>query len=622
MAMGMAGSLSAEDSALPDAVSFEPGPVNAVSIRTDAGDVGVYRGLKGRSPHSLLLTHARRDVVEAARDSVEADTEIIAPELSREALEQAEQHWQDWWDERFDYYGQEVTRLPVRSFPASRYVKDGDEIEIGGRKFTALATPGVTLDGVTFLTGIDGRRLAFTGNLLWEGGRVFDLYSFQNAIREAKIGAYHGYLGRLGPWIESLKKLSDAAPDVLVPSRGPLIRDPRGDIENAIARARAIYRNYISTNALHWYFGEERMRTAFEMVMGKGEPMESMPLAQHVDLPDWCRHIGTTKLLLSKEGAGFVLDVGGKASLDGLKQVLADGLVTGIEGIWVTHLHNDHTKAVAEAQREFGCPVYAVRQVAGALMRPGEFFTPGLTSNAVDEVTILKDGEKIKWREYDFTARYFPGQMRAHGGLLVEKPDHDPVFFIGDSFSPSGIDDYCLMNRNLMREDEGYLRGFRILREETPAKTWLVNQHIPHLFRFSEKELDWLEGCYRERIKMIAEFIPWDDVNFAIDEQWSWTFPYGQEVKAGQEFEITLQIENHSQREREFGVTVHGAPGVFLTKEEGLTIKVGPRQKGSVEVKASVSPEIGPGVKVVTFSLKGDDFQLPHWCEALIRVAQ
>ncbi len=90
--------------------------------------------------------------------------------------------------------------------------------------------------------------------------------------------------------------------------------------------------------------------------------------------------------------------------------------------------------------------------------------------------------------------------MLNHGALLVEKEGETPVFFIGDSFSPSGIDDYCLMNRNLMREDSGYLRCFDIV-ASLPDGTWLVNQHIPHRFRFNEKETVFLLGRYRDGLK-------------------------------------------------------------------------------------------------------------------------
>ena len=69
----------------------------------------------------------------------------------------------------------------------------------------------------------------------------------------------------------------------------------------------------------------------------------------------------------------------------------------------------------------------------------------------------VKDGEIWQWKRIQTSqGTSIQEQMYNHGGLLVETDGHEPVFFIGDSFSPSGIDDYCLMNQNLMREDSGY----------------------------------------------------------------------------------------------------------------------------------------------------------------------
>ena len=39
--------------------------------------------------------------------------------------------------------------------------------------------------------------------------------------------------------------------------------------------------------------------------------------------------------------------------------------------------------------------------------------------------------------------------------MLAKKADERPIFFIGDAFAPSGIDDYCVLNRNLVHEDDG-----------------------------------------------------------------------------------------------------------------------------------------------------------------------
>ncbi|MCP5541175.1 MAG: MBL fold metallo-hydrolase [Akkermansiaceae bacterium] len=602
---------------LPDGLSFRAGAVNAVSI----GKVAVYHPVDRSALEAVLLTHARRDLVEAARPAASGGASLFAPEPAREFLEGAEERWNAWWDKRFNYYDQQVTQWPTASLPAGRYLADGETFEAGGVTFEALLTPGFTREGATYLAEIGGKRVAFTGNLIWEGGRVFDLYSFQEAIQDAKIGGYHGYAGRFGPWIESLRKVAAEKPDLIVPSRGPVIGDPAGDIDRAIARAQAIYANYISTNALHWYFGEERMRTALEKVLGAGATMESPPFCEHVDLPDWCRHIATTKLLISESGAAFSLDVGGQKQFDTLKQALADGLVKKIEGIWVTHLHNDHSQAVRDAQDAFDCPVYGVKEVADGLARPGDFFTPGLSANAVARVTAMKDGETMKWREYTFTARFFPGQMHDHGGLLVEREGHDPVFFIGDSFSPSGLDDYCLMNQNLMREDDGYLRCLRIVRKELPPNTWLVNQHIPHLFRFNERELDYLEDRYRQRIEMIADFVPWDDPNFAVDEQWAWLFPYGQEAKPGQSIELSLELANHSTSERAFEIVPHGGGAIAIGDDaKGLSVKLAARETKRIAIAARVDDDAKPGVRVVTISIGTGDFDLPHWCAAMVKV--
>ncbi len=648
------------ESALPEEIQFLDGGENAVKIRAGEGWVVVYGMPAGMIwdpviPEALLMTHGRRDVVEAARRSFPTDEAesrlLVAPERSREFLEGAEQRWTDWWTARFDYKDQQVTQWPTSSLPADRYVKEGDVVEVSGLSFTVMETPGVTRDGVTYLAEIGGKRVAFTGNLLWEGGRVFDLYSFQEAVPEAKVGCYHGYAGRFGPWIDSLRRLAAAKPDVLVPSQGPLITDPAGDIARAIERAQAIYANYISTNALHWYFGEERMRASLEKVLGPGANMESMPLCEHIDLPDWCQHIGTTKLLVSKDGYGFVLDVGMKAALPQLQEAVAQGLVKGIEGIWVTHLHNDHTQFVREAKEAFGCPVYGIREVADGLARPREFFTPYLTANAVPEMVALEDGHTWQWREFKLTARYFPGQMYDHGGLLVERPDHEAVFFIGDSFSPSGIDDYCLMNQNLPGEDEGYLRCFKIVRDELPKGTWLVNQHIPHLFRFNEQELDYLEGRYRERIQMIADFVPWDAAGYAVDEQWAWFFPYGQEVKAGETAELSLKVRNHSAGEREFSVEMTMPEGIRIV-EPGLFDPQGisplavfediipsvydtipPGKAIRFPFRIEVEPDVAPGIYVVRGTIRvkqeylGADqrrlgYELPDWCAALVKVTE
>ena len=603
---------------LPEGITFEEGPINSVLITREDEQLALYRG---QNPaRTVLLTHARRDLVESLRAVAEVADLVIAPEKSRQALTRAEEFWEGFWGRRFNYYAQQVNKVPRKSLKVDRFVKEGETISWQGLEFQVMETEGYTRDAVCYLTQIGGKRVAFTGDLLWQGGRVFDLYSFQEAIPEARIGGYHGYGGRLGQWVASLQKLAAWQPDVVIPARGPLIEDPSADISKALARSRRIYSNYLSTSALHWYFGKERLTAAGRRVLGTEAPVELMPFAEHVELPPWCRHMGTTKLLVSRDGHGFVLDVGGNGPHEMLRQALRDGLVKKIEGIWVTHLHNDHTKNVPAAAREFGCPVYAVAEVADGLRNPGAWFLPGIIPEPVDRVVVKKDGEAWKWRDFKLTSHFFPGQMYNHGGLLVERSDHNPVFFIGDSFSPSGIDDYCLMNRNLMREDTGYFLCLHKVRRLPPG-SWLVNQHIPHLFRFTRKELDYLEERYRLRASTISELTPWDDVNYAIDEEWAWFYPYGSDANPGQQLELEIRLWNHSKKERTFRLKLQENSALRpLGEVPALTIAA--RSTGTAKVSLLVTDEAGPGVHVITAGLRSEEIVLDDWIEALVKVSE
>lgn len=514
----------------------------------------------------ILLTDNRRETIKRAIASSHENTQFIARDASKHYLEGAEEHWQKWWTKRFDYYGQQVTNIPVRNRPINRYLKDGETFSWNGLSITCLALPGYTKDGTGYLVKGGVKNQIIVGGLIYEGGRVPDLYSFQNEIKESKIGNYHGYLGRLSTWIASLRKLKKTMVEhdipSVVPSYGGLVS--AADIDKAILRAQAIYKNYLSTTSLYWYFGEERMSKAAELVLGKDHGVKGMPLVEHIDLPDWCEHIGTTKLIKSESGRAFVLDVGGRTSFEALFKYLSTGLVKGYDGIFVTHTHNDHSAFVADAQAEFECPVYSIKEVCDVMSAPSKYHLPGLPNKPIDKMIAMKDGQKMQWQEFMFTFRYFPGQMYYHAALLVEKAGEEPVFFIGDSFSPRGMDDYCMMNQNLMDDESGYFRCFKIV-ESLPGETWLVNQHINHRFRFSKTELDFLKTQYHKRRELIKEFSA--SGLGGIDEQKIWFYPYGQIAKPGQRVATQLKIP-FDELWHDYRIKVSGTESLIPEKEE------------------------------------------------------
>jgi glyoxylase-like metal-dependent hydrolase (beta-lactamase superfamily II) len=594
------------------------GPINGVLIERDGAGLAVYGWADdvAKPIEQVLLPHGRRDLVWKTRPLAEAGVRVIAPQRELYFLEKPREFWDTFSRTRYHDYGQQTTKVPARPFKIARWVKEGDEIDWRGITFRVLETPGFTRGSISYVARLDGKNVAFTGDLIFGDGKIIDLYSFQDAIPAAKIRGYHGYGARLAGLVSSLQKIAGEKPDVIVPARGPVIRDPQAAIGRLKERVQSLYRNYLSTNALHWYFKEDRMRVCGERVLGAGADIQLMPYSQHEATPDWIFENSTSRLLVSDSGHGFLLDCGYQRVIDTVQDLISKDIIKQVDGIFVTHYHDDHTNMVQAAAERFRCPVYATKPYADVLEHPEAYHLPAMTENAVKNVTVVDDGYRMKWQEFDLTFHFFPGQTWYHGALLVKKKGERPVFFIGDSFAPSGIDDYCVLNRNLVHEDSGYLRCLKQLRA-FERDYWLINEHIPFVFTFNDQELDYLETRYRARIDILRELFPWDDPNYGIDEQWAVFYPRGVNLPRGETAKIEVRITNHSPAEREFHVTLHTHEGLQIVERQS-SMTLPSRQAG--QAKFQVRAGAAPGNYLVTADVASDDMEFRHWTEALVTV--
>lgn len=336
---------------ISSSVTLERGPVNSVLVEQDGKRLAVYGASSEVTPkyELLLLTHHRRDVLCQARTAITAGASAVAPEAERELIEKPTEYWNAFTANRFHDYAQQSTKVLSHPLEIDRWVKEGNAVEWHGLLFDVVETPGYTRGAVSYIATIDDRRMAFTGDLIYGDGQLLDLYSFQDEIPEANIRGYHGYGSRLAQLVTSLRKIADAKPDLIVPARGPIIEQPQVAIEKLITRVQALYRNYLSTNALHWYFKEERMRMCGERVLGPEADIELMPYSLHEKTPDWVFEHATSRLLISDDGHGFLLDCGYQRVIDAVKTLMTNGLVKQVDGIFVTHYHDDHTDMVQAA---------------------------------------------------------------------------------------------------------------------------------------------------------------------------------------------------------------------------------------------------------------------------------
>ena len=292
------------------------------------------------------------------------------------------------------------------------------------------------------------------------------------------------------------------------------------------------------------------------------------------------------------------------------------GLVKKVDGIFVTHYHDDHTDSVQAAAKEFDCPVYATKEYEDILERPEAYHMPALTANPITDVKGLDDGHKMQWKEFRLRFDFYPGQTIYHGALLVKKPDERPVYLIGDAFSPSGMDDYCLLNRNLVHKDDGYMLCLKKIRE-LGSNYWLINEHIPFVFNFNNEELKYFETRYQARIDTLKELFPWDDPNYGIDEQWAVFYPHGMSVKANKSQEIEVRISNHSNIERTFRVKPHTAAGMSVdAASKEVTLKA----RADGVVKFTIQTPKKPGTYVITADVDSKGMHFRRWLEGVITV--
>jgi glyoxylase-like metal-dependent hydrolase (beta-lactamase superfamily II) len=624
----------AEKKAVSDHLELITGPVNGAILTDGHRRLIVYgdarKSQKAQydpaSVEAVLFTHFRRDAAWAGVKFLEAGAEAIVPLKEKDRFVDPNAFWRKHRKSRFRNGGLRSSHVFLESVCSERRCRPVDEsevIEFSAGDLHVLDTPGYTRGSVSYWADLDGQRVVFCGDLMYGKGQLLDFFPLQDTIPEAKIGGYHGYAARTADLIASLSRLARLEPDLLIPARGPVVENPRKAIENEIARLRKIYRNYLRMISIRWYFGDERMKTSARKVL-ETDQIDWMPMAEEFENPQWLIPLGNTRVLVSESGAAWVIDCGGKSVYQKVRNLLSEGAIVRVEGIFVTHYHHDHTPYVAEAARQFECPVYCTKKQADILKNPRSFHMPCLIEEPIENLHVVEDGFSCDWHEFRFTFYWYPGQTLYHDAMLVEKrdpaDDSPPYFFVGDSFGPSGPDDYCLWNRNFLKEGAGYLYCFDLLKT-LPENTRIVNQHVPPPFTYTSDQISFMIGSLRERREIMEELFPWEHPDFALDHAWVRFDPYSIEAAPGETVPVKLVFFNHSDRPRQAVFSLRAPPGLDLPG--GLQkVTCSPRGETEWSFELTIPPQTEEALELITVDLKWGEHFLIGWTEGLVEIAE
>ncbi|HEX2186265.1 MAG TPA: MBL fold metallo-hydrolase, partial [Chloroflexota bacterium] len=136
------------------------------------GEIGVSR------VDWILHTHHHRDQAQGDHKAVARGIPLAVPEHERHLFDDVENFWKNRRIYHL-YYVRNTYFTLTESVPVARALRDYESFTWGGLRFEVLPSPGHSLGSITLLVELDGRRVAFSGDLVYAPGKVISLYDLQ-----------------------------------------------------------------------------------------------------------------------------------------------------------------------------------------------------------------------------------------------------------------------------------------------------------------------------------------------------------------------------------------------------------------------------------------------------------
>lgn len=632
-----------------------PGPINVGVLRQgdralliDCGDGSVADSLRKdgvKTIERVIFTHHHRDQCCGVAPLVAAGARIGVPEAERKffaaALGAFDRRYVNLW------YPNGPSFALTENIRVDAGYKDGQTFKWGAAEIRAMATPGHTSGSMSYEVIADGKKVIFCGDCIYDDGQIWDLYSLNReygpfgasvtdkngvSVKYPVVGwsDYEAFLGAKRILQDSLRRIKEAKPELLVPSHGRIMHDPAKAIAALVSRLNLCLDNYLAVSHLRWDFAEyfnactDNARKDFLPLWKDGKSIRVKPN------PACVSHRGATSWVLkSKDGAALVADYETGVEKE-LQAMVQKGEITGVECLWISHYHDDHCRAGALAFRKAfpAARVIADSRVAQIITAPAAAPPlPCLNPEKVQVDRVTRDGQAWQWHEFKLTAYQFPGQTLYHGALLAETRDLR-ILFVGDSLTAGGIEDYCAYNRNFLGKGVGYDRCLELVEKLRP--THMLYAHKAQAFAYTAQDCRFMRDNLARREKLFGAILPWDNPNYGTDPWWVMCRPYELHVKAGGKAAWDMIVMNHSSAPRQAaGRAVPPrswggkalAPASMSDASDWPRTEIPARSEGRVRLALAVPAHAPPGQYVVPVDVRYGSMVLPQFTVVLIVIA-
>ena len=551
----------------------------------------------------VLVTHHHRDQVQGLARAAAAGIAVWVPPVERELIADVDRVWTSRQIDN-DYELRQDRFSLLEAVEVAGEVAEYRSRRYGEHDVYTLPTPGHTVGSVSYLVDVGRQRVAFTGDLVYDRGKVWSLAATQ--------WSYTGVEGQVATSL-SCAVLAGRAPDVLLPSHGPPIDDPATTLE--LVRAR-----------LHELVGL-RSETEWYVDRWLEEPWEALT-------PRFLRNrttFATNYALLSESGAALLIDWGYDLttgplpatarsarrsllwSLDALRR---DYGVDRIEAVVPTHYHDDHVAGIELLRDVEGVQLWCPDNFASVLESPRRYDLPCLWFDAIGVDRRLELRRPVAWREYALTPYPLPGHTLYAAALSFEV-DGCRVLATGDQQAVGPARDVLnYQYRNRFRIDD-YVRSAELYLSLRPDL--IVGGHWLPL-KVTEARLQALLDDGIRVAQLHRELLPLDDVDFGAEGFGARIVPYRPTGRAGGEVELEVTALNPFDRRETATVRLVVPPG-WSAAPDVRTVELTPHGD-AVAIFTVTVPEEAAGVRRarVAADLTVADVPFGQQAEALVDV--
>lgn len=514
----------------------------------------------------------------------------------------------------FTIHGASYVRPPVQPIPLDRALATNGTFAWRGYEFRCVATPGNSPGSLTYVLERDGRRLAFSGDVVLDGARMhtwFDTewdYGFGAGIRALR---------------ESVGRLRALEPALLLPSHGPMVHRPAEQLARYAEKLATLERLYLRGYDVEGGAAAYQDKVSVPTVVSN--VWQVTPSVFKFKRPNFFGNFG---LILAPSGRALVVDCGLlderflDTALEGMRRHFG---LKAIDAIVITHMHGDHFLEAPHLRARWGAPIWALDNMVDKLEHPewfdyaapiqayGKRNPDGSPMHGVRVDRALRPGETFVWEGHRFTVDWMPGQTEFALCLHAEIDGRRVAFtgdnLFGDPENPAQTGHEAVVAHNSAILEEGYLYGAEYLTRLQPDL--LVGGHSFVMDRpaaFIERYRRWayeMRDAFRE---LSAE----DDYRYGFDPFWVRAEPYRVQVAPGGTAELKVWIRNFrsvAQRHR----VAFPVPAGLVVEPSVLEGTVAPESRRAFPVRVRATTEAVVGVHLVGMDVTLEGRRYGQW---------